>query len=122
MYDSLRGSSSAVRAGGLYPPGPWFESRLPYHHAVLESVVFVVLAAVWLVAWFVGRRWAMKAMVEHRLSIRAGAGLLGLLWAATPFFALIWQPQLLTVVLATSVLVFLAFAGVTVLLFRLARL
>ena len=36
MYDSEWGSSSAVRADGLYPSGPWFESRLPYHHRVTD--------------------------------------------------------------------------------------
>ena len=31
------GSSSTVRAAGLYPAGSWFESRLPYHPARVTS-------------------------------------------------------------------------------------
>ena len=84
----------------------------------MQSVVFVVLAAVWLVAWFMVRRRVYRAILEQRVSVTVGVGMLGLLWALAPLFTLIWQPQLLPIVIAVSALVFLAFTGVTLFLLR----
>jgi hypothetical protein len=61
----------------------------------------------------------MRAMVERRLSITKGIAALGLLWAVVPLLALFWQPDLLPIVIAVSVLVFVLYAGTTLLIFRL---
>jgi hypothetical protein len=84
----------------------------------MAPVLFVVLAAIWLVAFLFARRWVMRAMLERRLSVVKGSLALGLFWATVPLFYLLWQPESLPVVLVLSVLLFAVFSGVTLFLFR----
>jgi hypothetical protein len=85
----------------------------------MQGVVFVVLAAIWLVAFFIVRRRVFKAMLEGTMSVGKGAVALGSLWAIVPLFALAWQPDLLPIVLVVAALVFVTYAGVTLLMLRL---
>ena len=87
-----------------------------------DGVLFVALAAVWLVAMFLVRGGVIREVVARRMSIGTAAVILGLVFGVVPIPALIWRPEDFALIVFLSALLFVASAGTTLLMARMLGL